>query len=117
MLAEIGHVNDATRILENALIAIRLKINLKPVTTDYSLVSQESFVMLLFRSVQLSSAFRAGKFAKFQKLTKEFTERWHVLRQYDCDPWNELEKFGVAFDRRPWTGRMSRKNWSSTLEE
>ena len=40
LLAEIGQMDEATQILENSLAAIRAKINLKPITTDYSLVSQ-----------------------------------------------------------------------------
>lgn len=101
LLAEVGQVHDATRILENSLTTIRVKNNLKPVMTDYSLVSRESLVMLLLRSVQLSSVFPAGELEKWQEDTKEFKDRWHVLRQYDCDPWNELEVFKHALDRAP----------------
>ena len=101
LLAEIGQVGDAARILENSLATIRAKSNLKPVTIDYSLISQESFVMLLLRSVQLSAAFRTGEFSKWGVISKDFTERWHTLREYDCDPWNELEAFERALDRPP----------------
>ena len=57
LLAEIGQLRDAARILESSLAAIRTRSNLKPVTTDYSLASQESIVMLLLRSVQLGVGF------------------------------------------------------------
>ena len=101
LLAEIGQVHDATRMLENSLTAIRVKINLKPVMTDYTLVSQESLVMLMLRFVRLSLLYRADEFAKMQKVVKEFSERLHALRQYDCDPWSELQKFERALDRQP----------------
>ena len=101
LLAEIGRVNDAGRILEDALVVIRSRSNLKPVTTDYSLVSQESFVMLLLRAVRRSSAVRAGKFGKLSEVSKAFSDRWDALRQYDCDPWNELEIFERSLDRPP----------------
>ena len=101
LLAEIGQVGDALERLESALFTIRQRANLKPVMTDRSLVSEESYVMLILRSVRLSSAVRSGQFEKLQEVSKEFTERWHVLRQYDCDPWSELEAFERSLDRPP----------------
>lgn len=101
LLAEIGQVSEAARILEDALVAIRTKANLKPVTKDYSLVSQESFVMLLLRFVGLSSALQTGEFGKRQEDGEQFSERHHTLRQYDCDPWNELEMLERALARPP----------------
>ena len=58
LLAEIGQLDEAEKILSLSLRNIRSKLNLKPITTDYSLVSQEAFTMLLlgyvkdFRGVQ-----------------------------------------------------------------
>ena len=101
LLAEIGQLRDAARILEGSLAAIRTKSNLKPVTTDYSLASQESIVMLLLRSVQLASVFPAGEFSKYEETGKDFTDRWHTLRQFGCDPWGEFEIFELTLDRSP----------------
>ena len=101
ILAEIGQVEEAKRILENSLAAIRDKINLKPITTDYSLVSQESFIMFLLQYVQMSLAFGADGWSKFEKLRNEFSKRWHTLRQYKCDPWSELKFFRSALNRPP----------------
>ena len=101
LLAEIGQLSDAKRILEQSLVAIRSKTNLKPVTTDYSLVSQESFVMLSLRFVRVSAALQASEFSKLADVSKEFTERWHSLRQFQCDPWDELEAFERALERPP----------------
>ncbi len=44
LLAELGQVDEAKKILEQSLKDIRSKLNLKPITSDYSLVSQESYV-------------------------------------------------------------------------
>ena len=99
LLAEIGQLQDAARILEISLAAIRTKLNLKPATTDYSLASQESIVMLLLRSVQLASGFQAGKLSTNKKTAKDFTDRWHTLRQFGCDPWGELELLKLTLDR------------------
>ena len=43
LLAEIGQVDEAQSILEQGLERIRGGLNLMPTSTDYSLVSQESF--------------------------------------------------------------------------
>ena len=101
LLAEIGRVTDAGSILEDSLVVIRSRSNLSPVTTDYSFVSQESFVMLLLRAVTRSAAMRAGKFQKLSEVGKGFSDRWDALRQYDCDPWSELEIFERTLDRPP----------------
>ena len=99
LLAEIGQLQDAARILESSLAAIRTRSNLKPVTTDYSLVSQEAIVMFLLRSVQLALVFPAGELSKYKQTAREFTDRWHALRQFGCDPWGEIEAFELALDR------------------
>ncbi len=101
LLAEIGQLRDAARILESSLAAIRTRSNLKPVTTDYSLASQESIVMLLLRSVQLALVFPQGELSKYEEAAKDFTDRWHTLRQFGCDPWGEFELFELTLDRPP----------------
>ena len=101
LLAEIGQLRDAARILERSLAAIRTKSNLKSVTTDYTLASQESIVMLLFRSVLLGLDVQAGELSKNKKTAKDFTDRWHTLRQFGCDPWGELELLQLTLDRTP----------------
>ena len=99
LLAEIGQLREAGRILESSLAAIRMKSNLKPVTSDYTLASQESIVMLLLRSVQMVLFLVAQKPSKYPDTAEEFTDRWHALRQYGCDPWAEIESFKRALDR------------------
>ena len=101
LLAEIGQVDEAKRILENSLTAIRAKINLKPITIDYSLVSQESFILFLLQYAQLPSSFSTDGWSKFEKLRNEFSKRWHTLRQYKCDPWSELKFFRSALNQPP----------------
>ena len=101
LLAEIGQLRDAARILESSLAEIRTRSNLNPVTTDYSLASQESMVMFLLRAVRLASVIPAGDLSKYEETAKEFTDRWHALRQFGCDPWGEFEVFELTLDRPP----------------
>ncbi len=94
LLAEIGEINTAESILEKSLKNVRALLNLKPITTDYSLVSQEAIIMLLLRYVQLPKSFGNAD-------QNKFSERWNVLKQYKCDPWNELKLFASALERPP----------------
>lgn len=47
LLAEIGQIDEAEQIIKQSLINIRSNLNLRPITIDYSLVSQETYVMLM----------------------------------------------------------------------
>ena len=102
LLAEIGQVEESKNILENSLANIRSKLNLKPITTDYSLVSLEAFVMLLLRYVQTSAiGLKEGDWTETQEIQNEFSERWNALKQYKCDPQNELNIFERSLEQPP----------------
>ena len=101
LLAELGQVDDAKKILERSLKNIRSKLNLKPISSDYSLVSQESYVMLLLQYVQTSAAYTNIDQSELQALHNEFTERWNALNQYKCDPWQELKIFEKRSQTNP----------------
>ena len=101
LLAELGQVDEAKKILERSLKDIRSKLNLKPITSDYSLVSQESFVMLLLQYVQTSVSYIQHEWSKNQELRNEFSERWNALNQYKCDPWHELKLFKSTLKQPP----------------
>lgn len=96
LLAEIGEINTAESILEKSLKNVRALLNLKPITTDYSLVSQEAIIMFLLRYVQLSKSFVEAN-------QNKFSDRRNVLKQYKCDPWNELKLFASVLERPPLT--------------
>ena len=57
LFAEIGNIKEALIILSSALEQIRSKLNLKPISNNYSLVSQESYVMLLYKYVKDAGIF------------------------------------------------------------
>ena len=101
LLAEIGETEEAVKILENSLTFIRSQLNLSPITNDFSLVSQEAYVMLLLRYVKNSIGFMRGEFDDQEDMRRNFTERWNVLKQYNCDPWNELKLYEKKFAHEP----------------
>jgi hypothetical protein len=87
LLAELGKSDEAIDKLERALNAVRAKQNLKPVTIDYSLVSQESYILVLLKYVKDGKAHSEGDYG----VRTKFSERWNELKQFKCDPWNEIK--------------------------
>ena len=101
LLAEIGRVSEATHILEQSLEAIRAKLNLTPPKADYTLVSQESFVMYLLHAVRQGARITVPDSSDAQRQRQKFRQHWHVLKQYKCDPWQEFETFEHKLQRPP----------------
>ncbi|MDE2784277.1 MAG: SIR2 family protein [Gemmatimonadota bacterium] len=93
LMAEIGLLDEAERVLALSLEAIRTKSNLTPTHRDYTLASQESFVMFLLHAARHRSCFDNEYPSEDRDRRREFSGRWHALRQYKCDPWHELEVF------------------------
>ena len=91
LLAEFCSTEDAVPILEQCLKEVRRKLNLVPISNNYSLVSLESYLMLLYRAV-LQSNKLAHKDFNFKSLP-DYKQRWNELKQYQCDPWGEIENF------------------------
>lgn len=90
LMAEMGEVPAARSILERSLSAIRKQLNLNPVTEDYTLVAQESVVMLLLWSVERSVTVGEREMED-NNLLAELSERWDELTRYKCDPRREME--------------------------
>ena len=110
LLAEIGKLNEAQKILESSLKYIRDKQNLKPVSTDYSDVSDEAYLMLLLQCVKQSKSITESEYSKFGTAQFEYSERFNFLTQYKCDPRKELTLFEIELDS-PYieTKEVSRK--------
>jgi len=93
ILAEIGRAEEAEKILDRALREIRSKLNLKPVLSDYSLVSEEASTMLLLQYVKGRFEKKSWNIEQAEEIRHQFSKRFDVLMQYKCDPWNEIKLF------------------------
>jgi hypothetical protein len=91
ILAELGDINEAERILETSLQEIRNQLNFYTTITDYLLVSQEAYLLQLLKGVNQSNS-RLITHLPIQKY-EEYSDRWKDLLQYNCDPWGELQLF------------------------
>lgn len=101
LLSEVGDIDTAVKLIEGSLSSIRKQLNLSPVSNNYLLVSQESYVMQLLQYVNNSIALRDGDFEGPNKNRHRFNERWNNLKQYKCDPWNEQNLFEIKLKQQP----------------
>ena len=99
LMAEIGLLDEAERVLALSLEAIRTKSNLTPTHSDYTLASQESFVMFVLHAGRHRSLFDNENPSDARDWRRAFSGRWHALSQYKCDPWHELEVFRNKLER------------------
>jgi len=101
LIAELGDIDEAEKILEKSLSSIRTQLNLTPVSADYSWVSKEAFVMLLLQYIKNATILRHGQFSKIEEIRERFSNRWNSLKRYKCDPWLELKLFENCLEREP----------------
>ena len=94
LMAELGDAATALPILEASLLAIRKQIGIDTASDDLALVSQESIVMLLLRSVERHMP-RAEPDSDGDIPQVAFSERRKELAKYKCDPWREIESFSL----------------------
>lgn len=129
-LAEIGLLNEAETIVRNSLESVRKKLNQKVDTSDLTLVSLESYAMLLWKYIQNAAALQRNEWGTFQDKNTQFNDRWYELKGFKCDPWNELKLFELILgkplvQRKDLTekrefdiGRVTRtRHFNSTDEE
>ena len=104
VMAELGETAAARSILESSLSAIREQQSLNPVGEDYTLVSQESVVMLLLWAVERGMAALVPT-SGASNLFDELSDRWNELMRYKCDPRREVESFSARLRHDPVVSR------------
>lgn len=112
LYAEIGDLVEADRILQKSLKTIRGQLNLKPITTDYTLVSQESYILVLLQSVQMSEAIIKGEWGDFDSIPEKYSERLNALRQYKCDPWDEMKTFSKILSTKKGSQEIRKETYN-----
>lgn len=90
LMAELGDVAAAHSILETSLASVRQQLSLNPVIEDYTLVSQESVIMLLLWAVEHVRTITVSDSEDSNFLSK-MSERWNDLARYKCDPRREIQ--------------------------
>ena len=104
LMAELGESAAARSILESSLSAIRGQQSLNPVGEDYTLVSQESVVMLLLWAVKQGTVASLPSVGESIFLD-ELSDRWNELVRYKCDPRREVELLSTWLRHTPAVSR------------
>lgn len=98
LMAELGEVEAAHSIVQKSLSSIRRQLSLNPVVEDYTLISQESIIMLLLRAIEKSKSTYNNTTKSARKKSEELayeetkiSERLDDLARYKCDPRREIE--------------------------
>ncbi len=110
LLAELGDVVEAERILELSLKSVRSLLNLSPVINDYSAVSQEAYILQLLKYIKNSKNHTKGIY-EFNE-NKDYTDRWNKLIQYKCDPWGELKSFDLYLQKESTDFKTTERKYS-----
>ncbi|MCY3841217.1 MAG: SIR2 family protein [Gammaproteobacteria bacterium] len=100
VMAELGEAEAARSILESSLSAIRAQQSLNPVGEDYTLVSQESLVMLLPWAVE-NGMVASEPDSGASNILDELSDRWNELTRHKCDPRREIESFTARLRHDP----------------
>ena len=114
LIAELGEEAAAHSILKTSLSAIRQQVSLNPVIEDYTLVSQESIIMLLLWAVGCG---RSGTVTNSEDsdFLSEMSERWNSLALYKCDPRQEIELLSARLQHSEASWRPESKTHSFDL--
>ena len=114
LMAELGEVEAAHSILESSLSAIRQQLGLNPIIEDFTLVSQESVVMLLLWAVERGKSLRVLD-SEDGNLLDELSERWNELTRYRCDPRREIASLSARLRHRSEGRKQETKTHSFDL--
>ncbi len=109
-LAEIGLLSEAETVTRDALENLRKKLNQKVGTTDLTMVSMESYAMLLGKYFQGAAAHEKGEWGTQHDKATQFNDRWNELKGFKCDPWNEIKLFELILKNSP-------VEWKSVTEK
>ena len=104
LMAELGETTTALSILEKSLLTIRQQLSLNPVTDDYTLVSQESVVMLMRWTLERGLAVENLELGD-RNFLDELSERWNELARFKCDPRRVITSLSAQF-QRPLVARI-----------
>lgn len=116
LLAEIGEVNEAAVILANALDQIRSKRNLKPVSNDYSLVSQEAYIMVLYKYVKDTAVFHTQLIETDAEEISEIRDLYRNKGNTEQD-WIALSKSRSGDRKKDWDDLVRELRNKKRLEE
>ncbi|PXA04002.1 hypothetical protein DDZ13_08125 [Coraliomargarita sinensis] len=116
LLAEIGKVNEAAAILANALDQVRSKRNLKPVSNNYSLVSQEAYIMVLYKYVKDTASFHTELIESDAEEISEVRDLYRDKGNSE-DDWVALSNNRIGDRKKEWEDLVRELRSKKRIEE
>lgn len=89
LIAEVGDISTAVSLLESSLVEVRKKQTVHSSDVGYSVLSDESYILLLLSYAKSSLQVLENTFDF--KETRTPSDRRNFLYQFKCDPWKEFE--------------------------
>ncbi len=97
LLAHLGRIGEAEHILTRSLQTIQHRLETK--SDDLSLLSREALVLVVLRYARSASSSYLEQPEQTLVWEKEVDKRWKSLRQYRCNPWDEMKAFREILDQ------------------
>jgi len=116
LLAELGDISEAKKILDTSLNAIRSRSYLSPISNDFFNVSREAYIMLLKRDIDYSLDIKQGVYFWSEKNKKEYNDRWNNLLQFKCDPRAETKAFNTYLEKEPIKSKTTEQKYGFDLD-
>jgi hypothetical protein len=99
ILAELGDSEQAEQIIRKAIELNHRQQNLLTSSNDYTLKSEESYMIFLHDALLFQNAIpfnSNNEKQKYQDLHKTYNNRLSELKSDECDPWNEIQYFSLS---------------------
>ena len=100
ILAEIGNVIEAESILRQALVDIRKLQNYNTNKFDWTLLSQESYIISLYQNIAFTYPVRKNTEINFKEVQDKYSDRILFLKQKLCDPNHEEQVFKLLLSEK-----------------
>ena len=106
IIAELGEVEKASQLWKETLDELRPKIPKSRIKNDFYYLGVEGCILLNLSMVeQYFQDFKDDSFSKKYKnsnpqeesVQKRYQNRLQELEQYDCNPWDNIERFSLVF--------------------
>ena len=100
LYAEIGDWSTARKILEISLARVRKLQNESPENERIHYFSQEGYVLSIFQGFETAESAIQRK-GEFHVIREKYEHRYNFLRQYQCNPTDELLLFSIGLKSEP----------------
>ena len=100
ILSEIGNIIEAESILRQSLIDIRKLQNYNTNKLDWTLLSQESYIISLYQNITFTYPVRKNTEINYKEVQDKYSDRILFLKDKLCDPNHEEQAFKLLLSEK-----------------